>query len=346
MTARATVRSAVRAVKRRIPLPVAAYGFGLMDRAGWRYAVPGERHTCAACGAAEIEHLHPLSLHDRPDASRVGFATGCRRCGVVFANPMPSAAALAHMYSPEGDWGRPRQQADRGRTRPASRYFVRLLQGAGPECDVRRPRPGSAVLDFGCGPGELLDLLQDLGWATYGIEPAEKTAFRRHHELEAIPDEPLFELAIANHVLEHVPDPLDVLRALHRCLTPSGRLFVSVPRLDTLPVHGDYRYCLNDRAHIFGYTRDAMATLLAMAGFETIDLNPPPGEEGDDRRALRRLRLIGRKGGAPAAVPEPLAAARRAFAAWHARQERAAQTRPAWLSTRAAAAVMNFARNR
>ncbi len=348
MTARTAVRAGVRAALRGVPLPVAAYGFAALDTLGWRYRVPDERDTCPACGSDEIEHLHPLGLHNRPDARRVGFATGCLRCGVVFANPMPSAEALSHMYSPDGDWGRPRQRGDTDSDakRPPSRYFVHLFDPLLPQFDISHPRPGSAVLDFGCGSGELLDVLEGFGWTTYGIEPAEKIAFRRHRELEAIPAGPAFDLAVANHVLEHVSGPLDVLRALHGCLTPSGLLFVSVPRLDALPRHGDYRYCINDRAHILSYTRDAMTTLLGMAGFEAIALNPPAGEEGDDRRALRRLRMIGRKGDAAPAIPRPLDAAKRVFAEWFARDGAAAHSGPSWMSTRAAAALMNFARNR
>lgn len=339
------LRLGARLMRRAVPVEVARGVFVAGDRLGWHYTAPDERTSCPVCGSREIEHLHPLPLVGR-QGKRTGFATGCHACGVVFANPMPSSAALAQMYSPDGEWGRSRQQHDREAS-PHSRYVVRLLDGLRPAFRLDRPAAGSAVLDFGCGSGELLDLLQDFGWQTYGIEPAEKHAFSRHLELEAIPREPMFRLAIAHHVLEHVSDPLPLLRALHGSLEPGGLLLVSVPRLDTLPRHRDFHYCINARAHILAYTRDCMATLLGVAGFAATDLNPAPGEEQDDDwRALKRMRMIGRKGGAAVHTPRPLRAAIEAFESWAEMDDPAARRRPRRMPARAAAALQNFERNR
>lgn len=335
----------VRAAGRHVPAPLARTACVLLDAAGWRYTVPGEQSTCPACGAPDIEHLQPLPLHDRPAGPRVGFVTGCHRCGIVFANPMPSDEALARMYSPEGRWGRTHAD-DQHEARPSSRYLVRLFAPVQPGFDIARPAPGSAVLDFGCGAGEILDALQDLGWTTYGIEPAVNQAFVRHRELRDIPSSAMFDLAVAHHVLEHVGDPLRILRALFECLKPGGLLFVSVPRLDALAQHGDYRYCINDRAHIVSYTTDAMAALMGMAGFEAVPLNPPPGEETQGWRAVKRLVMIGRKGGTPTTVAEPLRAAREALEAWSGSSGRPGTMSSPGRSVRAAAAVMNIERAR
>jgi len=336
----------IRAAGRRVlaPLaPLARTACVLLDAAGWQYTVPGERSTCPACGAPDIEHLQPLPLHDRPAGRRVGFVTGCRRCGIVFANPMPSEEALARMYSPDGRWGRTHSD-DRRDGPSSSRYLVRLFAPVRPAFDIAHPAPGSAVLDFGCGSGEILDVLQDLGWTTYGIEPAAKQAFVRHRELRDIPSSATFDLAVAHHVLEHVADPLGILRALFASLKPGGLLFVSVPRLDTLAQHRDYHYCINDRAHIVSYTTDAMAALMGMAGFEAIPLNPPPGEATRGWRAVKRLVMIGRKSGTPTTVAEPLRAARDAFDAF-VTSGGSDRARP-WprASVRAAAAAMNIVR--
>jgi SAM-dependent methyltransferase len=336
----------VHAAGRHLPAPLARTACVMLDAAGWRYTVPGERRTCPACGASEIEHLLPLPLHDRPAGPRVGFVTGCHRCGIVFANPMPSDDALARMYSPDGRWGRTHAD-DQHEARPSSRYLARLLASALPAIDIVRPAPGSAVLDFGCGSGEILDALQDAGWTTYGIEPATRQAFARHHELTEIPSSAMFDLAIAHHVLEHVSDPLRILRAMFGCLKQDGLLFVSVPRLDTLALHRDYRYCINDRAHIVSYTTDAMATLMGMAGFEAIPLNPPAGEEAQGWRAVKRLVMLGRKGGPPTTdLSEPLRAAKDAFEAFSASGGSTPASRSPRTSVRAAAAIMNMARAR
>lgn len=313
-----------------------------MDRLGTvRYAAPRERVTCPACASRHIEHLQPLPLHGGIDGRWVGFVSGCRRCGVVFANPMPSPETLDQLYSPSGAWGKTRQEAEPREKTPTT-YLVSLFTPIRDTFAIDGPPPGSAALDFGCGNGEALDALQKLGWVTYGIEPAEKTAFARHQELQAIPAEPMFDLAIVHHVLEHVDDPLGILRALHACLRPQGVVLLSVPRLDGLPEHGDYDYCINDRAHILSYTRDAMATLLGMAGFEAIDVELAAAVHTSTWRARRRLRMLGRKTGVPSApVSRPLAAARRAFRTWQA-----AHGTRMYMSAVGAAATMNVARAR
>jgi len=41
-----------------------------------------------------------------------------------------------------------------------------------------------------------------------------------------------FDLIVAFSVLEHVPDPLPVLKGIHRLLKPGGELLVGIPRVD------------------------------------------------------------------------------------------------------------------
>lgn len=338
-------RDTRRALGRHVPRPIVHAWFVVSDWTGIaRYTVPGERVTCPACESGDIERLRPLSLVGRRVGPSMGFVSGCRRCGVVFANPMPSEATLDDMYSPEGEWAQTHQ--DEREKIPPVRYFLTLFASVRSSFDVSAPLPGSTALDFGCGPGELLNLLEEFGWITYGIDPADKRAFPRHRELDRIPDEPMFDLAIAHHVLEHVHDPLRILRAFHGALRPNGVLLVSVPRLDTLLEHEDYRYCINSKTHVLAYTRDAMATLLTMAGFETIDLNPPPGEDVKSWRVRKRLRMLGRKvGSVRTTSPQPLAAARDVFAKWDRRATSAVQS---WVSrlrpVRAAAAIADYDR--
>jgi SAM-dependent methyltransferase len=219
----------------------------------------------------------------------------------VFANPLPSAGRLTEYYSEGGafavdlqgqglpGWKDPRGPRVAGPHTPrrsiTDREARALRAQFGPVAefvDVLHPPPGAKVLDYGCGPGKLLDRLKAAGWTTYGIEPAIKSAFRQHHELHALPADPTFELVTCYHVLEHLRDPLVVLQALSRSLVEGGILYLSVPRLDTLAVHRKFQYCLNPPKHLIAYTWDALATLMEMAGLtpltqpETETANAPP----------------------------------------------------------------------
>ena len=78
------------------------------------YRVPGERRDCPACGSRRIRHVRPLAYSQLIDHRwRVGFISGCAACGLLFANPFPTDEHLADVYSPEGDWGRSRQQDEK-----------------------------------------------------------------------------------------------------------------------------------------------------------------------------------------------------------------------------------------
>ena len=305
------------------------------------YRVPGERATCPACGAAAVQLLEPLRIRCQPGQPKrhVRFISGCRRCGVLFTNPMPAAAEVARFYSPSGEWAQAVHEEGRRRPNAPVHYLITRFQPLMPDFDITRPPSCGAALDLGCGCGDMLDVLNGFGWQTFGIDPADRRAFDRHRELHEIPREPAFDVVLLHHVLEHVHAPLAILRALHRALRPGGVVLISVPGVDTLAEHRDFEYCINGRTHLFAYSRNAMATLLAKAGFETIDLPPRGGGLIPERLALRRLQVIGRRRDESVRPPrDPLAAARTALQRFHDASGVAAPA-PAWLPVRMRAAL-------
>jgi SAM-dependent methyltransferase len=239
----------------------------------------------------------------------------------VFSDPPPSDGDLSHFYSPSGDWGAPRARlAEDAEDAPARRYgrerWRQLFDIIDKELSAAGSRQDASVLDFGCGSGDLLDLLQDDGWTTWGIEPAVDDAFRRHRRLTSIPDEPGFDLIIANHVLEHVTDPIGLLRQFARASRPGRFLLLGVPRFDTLPVHRDYKYVINGRAHVTAYTWACMQGLLARTGWSPVG-PPPAGASADSRKASGRMRVLARRVEGTLPLPDsPAAEARTAMRAY------------------------------
>jgi SAM-dependent methyltransferase len=258
------------------------------------YRAYGERNDCPACGSHALFDLDVLPLR----AGRTGFACGCDDCGLVFSNPQPSGDDLSHLYSPAGDWGSERAEADAApaaSTGVVGGSWTRLFDPIRDAVDVTAPPPGARVLDFGCGEGKLLDALQNCGWETWGIEPAFDTAFRRHRRLHEIPAEPRFDLILVVHVLEHVPNPLQLLQRFAAASRPGGHLLVGVPRLDTLPTHRDYQYVLNGRVHITAYTWACLRTLLVRAGWAPVAEPPAEISKGGGRKTTSRLRVLARR---------------------------------------------------
>ena len=74
-----------------------------------------------------------------------------------------------------------------------------------------------------------------------------------------------FDAVVSTQVLEHVAEPLLVLRELHRVLRPAGKLYLTVPFVGEL----------HEEPHdFFRYTPHGLRHLLTSAGFQVNAINP------------------------------------------------------------------------
>src|SRR6266478_701504 len=118
-------------------------------------------------------------------------------------------------------------------TRLRARTLLRRLRWSCP------PWVGAGrYLDVGCGSGAGLGVARALGWQVTGIEVDESAAqkARRFTDelhvgdvLEAPFAAARFDVITAYHVLEHVVDPVAVVRRMVDWLAPGGLLVVEVP---------------------------------------------------------------------------------------------------------------------
>jgi len=109
---------------------------------------------------------------------------------------------------------------------------------------LARPFAGRRVLDYGCGDGTFLGLLQEHGRPpalSVGAEIDANVIAGCQSRFAACPNVRFVDVAALAHeasaydaifcmeVLEHVPDPQPLLCDLERLLTPGGTLVISVP---------------------------------------------------------------------------------------------------------------------
>ena len=95
------------------------------------------------------------------------------------------------------------------------------------------------ILDIGCGSGEIMEELNNYGSKTYGIDfSKEAIQICEKKKLNAKQgdldtgiefDDNKFDLVWAGDVLEHVFDPMYLLREIRRVLKKNGYLFFSIP---------------------------------------------------------------------------------------------------------------------
>ena len=178
------------------------------------------------------------------------------------------------------------------------------------------PADALRILEVGCGEGRLGARLKALapGREVYGIErePAAAEAARRNLdrvfvldvEREDPPLEPRsLDVLLYGDVLEHLVDPLAVLRRHRAFLGPGGVVLTSVPNVQHHSVvaallGGDFQYesaGLLDATHVRFFTWSTLFKLLLDAGFapEIVDETSLPAPQGLLQAAEPLLRHLG-----------------------------------------------------
>lgn len=131
------------------------------------------------------------------------------------------------------------------------------------------------VLDIGANVGTFLQAATSAGWKATGVEPNPQAALKatqRGFEVHrAFFDEalaarlPKFDVVHMGDVIEHVFDPVDLLRRVRRVLKPGGLLFVVTPDVDS--VMGRWLQ-IKPKEHLVYFTRNSLRLAAAAAGYQ------------------------------------------------------------------------------
>lgn len=197
------------------------------------YPYVGQSVPCNLCGSRDTTVIGRIDRR----LKRLTMVC-CSQCGLIRIDPMPTADELAAYYA---DSYRLDYQGALGADPP--RFHVkRSLREARARAALLAPalRAGARVLDFGSGSGEFVAKVQEGGCAVVGIEPGRAYAAfaRRRYGVTVLQDDSQacfapeqFDVITVHHVLEHLRDPVDVLRRLAHWLAPNGVVYVSVPNM-------------------------------------------------------------------------------------------------------------------
>lgn len=142
-------------------------------------------------------------------------------------------------------------------------------------------RPGSTVLDIGCGNGKVGAYLAEAGAIVDGIEPSANRAEAASNRMRYVSPEPAsadnadpglapeYDLVTMLDVVEHIADPGPVLAWAASRVRSGGKLIVLIPnsahwRFRTQILRGSWRYAdsgLFDRTHLRFYDPDTVREL-------------------------------------------------------------------------------------
>jgi SAM-dependent methyltransferase len=216
----------------------------------------------------------------------------CADCGGLYFDPLPNIEQLNRFYS--SSYYSFSRWHDEGK---GAVYAKRL----------NRLKPEGNFLDVGCATGFFIHgIKQNSDWNVYGVEfSGEAIRFARDELGLAVKEGGLLDAGFAdgffdyihiNNVLEHVVDPVSILKECRRIIKPDGHFFLSVPN-----GHNDSRcmieyYRIEKRparsikGHIFFFPRSTMLSLIEKSGF-LIERK----RTGSIKRGLRNLGILPRK---------------------------------------------------
>lgn len=249
---------------------------------------------CGVCGNEQSNREYEA----REMMLGLGHSFGYFQCSACHCLQIKDIPADLSPYYPEGyySYRSPARQGAVKRlvSRLRDRHAVfggslvgRLLCGrfpADPRLRALRPLPlrtETRVLDVGCGRGDLLRILQGLGFTNLqGVDPfnAEEIDLGggiriRNVELGAI--EGPWDLVMFHHSFEHVPNPRDTLRAAAALLEPGRHCLIRIPVVPSAAweEYGTDWVQLDAPRHLFLHSLDSVRILAAETGFELVEVS-------------------------------------------------------------------------
>jgi SAM-dependent methyltransferase len=237
----------------------------------------------------------------------------CTGCGLLYTDPRPTPRSLSRYYAADYYsyhfvgarppshrlklrlWRalgllppRPRPEEDRALPRLVRRALTRR-HGASAVWLLPAPHQGARYLDVGCGAGERLELARDLGWTTFGVdlgEAAVRAAANRGHRTAVANAARLpftaasFDYLNLSHVLEHLHEPLELLRECRRVLRPDGVAQITVPNAASWGArrYGANWYPYEVPRHLYHFTAKTLGQLAQRAGLEVALVRTLPNE--------------------------------------------------------------------
>jgi len=219
--------------------------------------------TCLSCQA-----LEPDYLGDKNDY----HVWKCRRCSLVFVDPMPTGAEIDEFYRQHPRNDKYLRKSD-GKYRRARWRIMRL----------KRRVAGRRFLDIGCSIGSSVAAARDAGFESTGIDlDPQSIRFAADHyrncrflhcsSSELARAGETFDLIFCTEVIEHVTDPQAFVDDLRALLNPGGLVFLTTPHATHFRIPHDILswYGLKPPEHIVLFGRKSITALFERRGLQVV----------------------------------------------------------------------------
>ena len=237
--------------------------------------------NCNVCGEDKTELMFATKdlQFDYPGAF---FLVKCKNCGLVYLNPRPTKHTIGNYYPADYVIFQPSPNSTN-----LLKKILRRLWLTYNKCFIRdytdlwlfKDLTRGKALDIGCGNGGYLKRLKEEGWSVFGVdisaiavESAKNLGFSvfRGELADMKFKSDFFKVITLKHVLEHVHDPLGLLREAHRILSDDGILMICVPNIKNWEVQlfRQYWFPIETPRHLYQFDFHTLNLVLKRAGFE------------------------------------------------------------------------------
>lgn len=225
---------------------------------------------CYLCGNKEFEKLEG-TVRDNKDLE----VLKCKNCSLVFLSSFEHICE--DFYSEDGMFG--------GGGKCGENVDVQNWLEQTKDDDVRRYNflkgkcKGKNVLDFGCGNAEFLRLIKPIASQVAGIELQKsmqeyykKIGIKVYSDIDEIPKGFHPNVITMFHVLEHLKDPVEMLKKLGDKLAHAGEIIIEVPQSEdallTLYKNKAFMDFTYWSCHLYLFNEATLRNLVARAGFK------------------------------------------------------------------------------
>jgi 2-polyprenyl-3-methyl-5-hydroxy-6-metoxy-1,4-benzoquinol methylase len=222
---------------------------------------------CNLCGSGRFIELFKVKTMN------IGInVVRCSKCGLAFLDSSPSQEEIKTIYGNKyfSDLVKPEILDSRAL---ASAGLLKRLKKYLPE--------KGRILDIGAATGAYLSAFKNQGWDVSGIEISDyaRESAKIIFDITLYPNlesaafsSNYFDFILMNHVIEHLPEYLKMLKEVNRILKPEGILYVGTPNFGSPSAAKlkSYWPSLKPGEHLTFFTPKTLKMVLDKAGFVII----------------------------------------------------------------------------
>jgi SAM-dependent methyltransferase len=240
--------------------------------------------SCPLCSNTLFVDM--LSANDYLVSKQIFSIVRCEDCGFVFTNPRPISNDLGRFYlSDEYISHTDSKGSVLEKIYDVVRKYMlkRKLALINKHINTNTER---LLLDYGCATGEFLMKAKTSGFQVVGVEPGDHPRAKAIAKGIEVFDSPeiLFSGSYLNrisvitlwHVLEHIPDLHQTLRAFGRIIRDDGLIVVAVPEYNSYDAkfYKKHWAAWDVPRHLSHFNEETMVKLFELIGFKKVGIYP------------------------------------------------------------------------